>query len=514
MPFLPATWLKTGGLVLILTGLVGQSALASETPSPSVRISPLHFRPQQGGAGDTIAFYWQGGYHVFYLNNAGQWAHNVSTDLIHWKELPPALSPSTGPAGPDAVCWTGSVVEHAGTFYLFYTGQNLKDPRNDQKVMLATSKDLIHWEKQPDRTFYPDGKIYWSKSINGSAGSLGYHHQAFRDPDVFWNEQAQQWWMLLHALKVEGHIPCVGLYTSPDLMKWTPHSPLVTGVSADCSQTFPLQGRWFIIGVATDYMSAPTPAGPYPQDLQLYKNGGRLSGEPYDCGDLFVPKSLFDGKRRFLCGTLPRRDSPRDDGTNGWSGRLLIYEMSRRADGTLGVRIPQEVEESFGTSTPVRLPEHPCWPRTASGLRVASGQAHANLGRLPTRCLLSAQLVVPPTGRAGFWLGGNAKGEQAFRLFVDVGTQRVIWDRDTLPLGAGPAKERPYRPLKIQPGDKISVKIALDGDAAVACINDTVGLATRIYDRRDNTFGMWSDTVGTEFSDITLRSVHEPTTSK
>lgn len=98
----------------------------------------------------------------------------------------------------------------------------------------------------------------------------------------------------------------------------------------------------------------------------------------------------------------------------------------------------------------------------------------------------------------------DAKGEQAFRLFVDVGTQRMVWDRGTLPLGSNPEKERPYRPLKIRPGGRITLKVALDGDGAVACADDTTCLALRMYDRRDNTFGIWADTTGAEFRRMTL----------
>ena len=256
-----------------------------------VRISPLHYRPKTGNAGDAIAFFWQGQHHVFYLHQA-KWDHIVSTDLVHWKDLPPALLPCEDPTGPDANCWTGSVVEHGGTFYLFYTGQNPQDPKNDQKVMLATSKDLIAWEKQPDRTFYPEGRIYWSKSINGPIPGMGYHHQAFRDPDVFWHEGQNQWWMLLHALTAEGHEPCIALYTSPDLLDWTPHAPLAVytaATSLDCPHAAPVQGRWFLMAADTCYVSTDKPEGPYPPDMNLY-----------DSGDLFVPKSLFDGKRRLI----------------------------------------------------------------------------------------------------------------------------------------------------------------------------------------------------------------------
>jgi hypothetical protein len=35
--------------------------------SQNIGFSPLHFFPKEGRLGDTIPFYWQGEYHVFYL---------------------------------------------------------------------------------------------------------------------------------------------------------------------------------------------------------------------------------------------------------------------------------------------------------------------------------------------------------------------------------------------------------------------------------------------------------------
>lgn len=91
-------------------------------------------------------------------------------------------------------------------------------------------------------------------------------------------------------------------------------------------------------------------------------------------------------------------------------------------------------------------------------------------------------------------------------MFVDVGTQRLVWDRGVLPLGSNPEKERPYRPLSIHPGDRLRLKVVLDGNAAVACVNDVICLATPIFDRRQDTFSLWSDTAGAEFQDLQLRS--------
>jgi beta-fructofuranosidase len=340
----------------VLVGSFWAASVAAQNPitppeKPSVRISPIHFRPKAGSAGDTIAFYWHGQYHLFYLNSLRQWGHNVSTDLIHWTELPPAVVPCDDPLGPDWCCWTGSVVERGGRFYLFYTGQNPRDPKNDQKVMLATSKDLIHWEKQPDRTFYPDGKIYWNRSINGPAANLIYHHQAFRDPDVFWSEREQEWWMILHALAVDGMKPCIGCYSSKDLTHWTPRPPLATystGLSLECPHAAPMQGRWFVLAADTSYVSAETPAGPYPPDM---KN--------YDSGDLFVPKSLFDGKRRLVWGWVRDLEGNRDSGKNLWGGTLCLpREIYPGPAGLLYCRPAAEATAAF-TRTALTLASSP-----------------------------------------------------------------------------------------------------------------------------------------------------------
>jgi len=322
---------------------------------PSVpRVSPLHFRPKTGRAGDVIPFYWQGQYHVFYLHGS-QWAHNVSTDLIHWTELPPALEKGTATLDPDGeACWTGSIVAHDGTFTLFYTGKNSKDPKGDQKVMVATSGDLIHWQKQPDRTFYADGKIYWSKPVNGPGEPMRYHHQAFRDPDVFWDEKEKRWGMLLHAMTAEGHRPCIGLYTSRDLVNWTPQSPLATyseGMSLDCPHAAPMGGRWFLIAADTSYVSTETPEGPYPPDMR-----------PYDSGNLFVPKSLSDGKRRVIWGWIQDLEGNRDDGKGIWGGTLCLpREIYPGPAGQLYSRPAAEATAAF-TGAALKLPESKSLP--------------------------------------------------------------------------------------------------------------------------------------------------------
>ena len=58
--------------------------------------------------------YWKNNYHMFYQYNPNgaywgdmHWGHAISTDMVHWKHLPVAFSPT--PGGPDADgCFTGT----------------------------------------------------------------------------------------------------------------------------------------------------------------------------------------------------------------------------------------------------------------------------------------------------------------------------------------------------------------------------------------------------------------------
>jgi len=322
--------------------LVSRKERIEELPAErDAAVSPIHFRPPTGNAGDVIPFFARGRYHLFFLNES-KWAHIVSDDLTTWETLPPALAPTPGPGSPDGeACWTGSIVEHGGAYHLFYTGKNLADPAGDQKVMVATSRDLIAWEKQPDRTFYADGKIYWSSPVNGPAADRPYHHQAFRDPDVFWHHGRQEWWMLLHALAVERLVPCIGLYASRDLVHWEPREPIATypalDVSLDCPHAAPVQNRWFILAADANYTSAARPEGPYPPQMQTY-----------DYGDLFVPKSLFDGKRRLIWGWVRDVEGRRDAGKELWGGTVsMAKEIYADSAGALCCRPAAEVVRAF-----------------------------------------------------------------------------------------------------------------------------------------------------------------------
>ncbi|MFA9455308.1 GH32 C-terminal domain-containing protein [Halalkalibacter sp. AB-rgal2] len=168
-------------------------------------------------------FFYKGKYHLFYQHNPQgpywgniHWGHWVSEDMIHWKDLPIALSPELESFDPDGV-WSGCAhYDDKGLPVLFFTAGNHQYIPN-QMIGLARctiddngDPNFEKWEK------YGRPILYQPK---------GYEldDEGFRDPFV-WKE-GDTWYQLVGS-GIKGRGGTALLFESKNLLHWKHRGPL------------------------------------------------------------------------------------------------------------------------------------------------------------------------------------------------------------------------------------------------------------------------------------------------
>jgi beta-fructofuranosidase len=199
-------------------------------------------------------------YHVFYLQapcslkqqKLRHWnvsvGHAVSQDLHHWTVLPDALHPGQKGEWDDYTTWTGSIIKHQSLWYLFYTSVSRADDGLVQRIGLATSTDLIHWERHPaNPLILADPHQYEQPDPN-----LWPDH-TWRDPWVFQHPQSGDFHAFITARLNHGSIDGRGVIAharSNDLIHWEVLPPVTApGLFSylEVPQLVTIQNRYYLL---------------------------------------------------------------------------------------------------------------------------------------------------------------------------------------------------------------------------------------------------------------------------
>lgn len=182
-----------------------------------------HHTPSYGWMNDANGMvYKDGEYHLYFQYNPYgskwgnmHWGHAVSTDLVHWEELAPAIARDTLGhifSGSSVVDKANTAGYGEGAIVALYTSASDK---NGQIQCMAYSTDN-------GRTFTK----YEGNPVLTPFDGL----KDFRDPKVFWYEPANCWYMIVSADKE------MRFYKSTDLKKWDFVSGFGEGYGAQPSQ--------------------------------------------------------------------------------------------------------------------------------------------------------------------------------------------------------------------------------------------------------------------------------------
>ncbi len=212
----------------------------------------IHFSPEKGWMNDPNGMvYYKGVYQLFYqyypdstIWGPMHWGHATSKDLVHWQRQPIALYPDSL-----GYIFSGSTVADIHNTSDF--GKNGKVPlvaiftHHNPKEERAGKNDFQY---QSIAYSLDDGKT-WRK-YEGNPVLMNPGIRDFRDPKVMWYEAGKKWIMTLATLD---HIT---FYSSPDLKSWMKESTFGKEIGAhggvwECPDIFPLnyngKGIWVLI---------------------------------------------------------------------------------------------------------------------------------------------------------------------------------------------------------------------------------------------------------------------------
>jgi fructan beta-fructosidase len=174
----------------------------------------VHFSPREHWTNDPNGLvYFHGEYHLFYQYNPFgdqwghmSWGHAISTDLLHWHELPVAIPERDG-----VMIFTGSIVVDRENTSGFCA------PKTECLVAIYTgSGDTAQGRRQTQNLAYSmDNGRTWRRYAANPV--LDLQMADFRDPSVSWDEKERHWVMAVSLPKQRK----VRFYSSPDLKAWT-----------------------------------------------------------------------------------------------------------------------------------------------------------------------------------------------------------------------------------------------------------------------------------------------------
>jgi beta-fructofuranosidase len=230
--------------------------------------------------------------------------HAVSADLRIWRLLPDALGPGSPGSWDDRAVWTGSAIRTGRRWAMLYTGTCHAERGSVQRIGLATSDDLVAWQKHPANPVL-QADPHWYERFDARR----WPEEAWRDPWLARQTGDAGYVALITARACDAPADGAGviaLASSRDLVDWTVGPPVTEPGwygHMEVPQVSQIGGRWYLTfsveaeryaashpdkraGTAMRgirYRTSPSPLGPFTAatDRRLFadRHGSRYAGK-------------------------------------------------------------------------------------------------------------------------------------------------------------------------------------------------------------------------------------------
>ncbi|MGW3721790.1 GH32 C-terminal domain-containing protein [Streptomyces sp. NPDC005133] len=464
--------------------------------------------------------YFKGKYHIFYQHDPlgpfwGQihWGHAVSSDMVHWRDLPIALAPAADSAGPDG-CWSGSAyVDGDRGPVLFFTGGDDRLPYRQRTGLAVSTYQADRDTDLPTWTMKAEPVTEAPADLPAGPGTAWAEN--FRDPFV-WQEDGT-WYQLVGSGIVDydgtqvthKHGGTALLYTArrPE-GPWTYRGPLHHNDLA----TLPEPGEVWELPVL---LPLPGPRGgrtgkhvllicpwwegfnPNAVKHTYYWIGtfdkrrhrfvpDHEKPREFDFGEHFTGPSGFvtpDGRSVIFSITQDRR-TEQQHAQSGWAHNAgMPVSLWLRKDNTLGVEPIAEAATLRGKK--LAHIRHTSVKEANRRLTGVSGD------------LLDISAVIEPRGAQTITLAVRACADRAEEtlLSYDTATRRFQIDRSRSSLDPDVRKGIHGGSVELD-GEQLRLRVLLDRSMLEAYVNDCNSLTSRLYPTRQDATGLQLTSAG------------------
>lgn len=452
-----------------------------------------HFLPPANWMNDPNGLIqWKGQCHLFYQYNPNgpfwgtmHWGHAVSTDLVHWTDLPVALAPAPGSVDEDG-CFSGCAVDNNGVPTFIYTGVQ----GNKQLPCLATSADdLLTWEKCLGNPVI-------------AAPPQGLDLVGFRDHCI-WQEGGT--WYQVVGSGINGVGGAVLLYRSQDLIHWEYLHPLCvgdthrtepvwTGSMWECPDFFPLGDKHvLIVSVWDNHRThySVSLVGTYAGHKFTLEHERKL-----DLGDnyFYAPQTLLDTQgRRVMWGWIQEGRSIQAQLEAGWSGVMSLPRiLSLRPDRMLRVDPAPELAS-------LRR-QHYRW----ADLELTSASRGILEGVQGDALEIVAEWELSDATEFGLKVRCSPEQSEQTLIVYDCIGKRLFVDRARSSLSSSVERDVRGGLVELAAGETLKLRIFLDRSVLEIFANGRACLTSRVYPTRPDSLGI---DLFTDGGSVKLRSI-------
>ncbi len=408
--------------------------------------------------GDTMPYYEDGTYYVYYLKEGGDsYNHSVylatTKDFVTWDEVDNVILEASRSGGQDGWIGTGSVVKVKDEYLFFYTGHaSSSTSEYGETIMLARGSDLTHFEKVDGWEIVPDP-------------SLG-QKQDFRDPQAYWDESTDT--ITLTVTASQGGTARILKYSlSSDLKNVTYDGIIFTNPvgsfwNLECSDTFQLGGKHYITYSAQDdtlwYAVSDTAYGPY--------------GEPKRLDDklFYAAKHVESPEGAYMVGWARRSESASStQDVAAWAGNLIVQKIAQKDDGELLLVPVENLTAQFTQRRRLAIKED------ALQVRAGARYSYTELFTAYESFLLKGRFTYTGSGTFGLAFDYNGQESKYKTIILNPGAQAIqLWFNE----GSTLITETP---ATLEAGREYSFTYYQEGSVGIFYLDGEASLTVRLY---------------------------------